>query len=34
LLDNQKLLADRYLAMINPEDWQLVLDELQGRLSS
>lgn len=34
LSDNQKLLADRYLAMINPEDRQLVLDELQGRLSS
>ena len=31
---NQKLLADRYLAMIEPEDRQLVLDELQGRLSS
>ncbi|MCB1717465.1 MAG: helix-turn-helix domain-containing protein, partial [Candidatus Competibacteraceae bacterium] len=34
LSDNQKLLADRYLATINPEDRQLVLDELQGRLSS
>jgi hypothetical protein len=34
LSDNQRLLADRYLAMINPEDRQLVLDELQGRLSS
>jgi hypothetical protein len=34
LSDNQKRLADRYLAMINPEDRQLVLDELQGRLSS
>jgi len=34
LSENQKLLADRYLAMIAPEDRQLVLDELQGRLSS
>ena len=34
LSDNQKLLADRYLHMIAPEDRQEVLDELQGRLES
>lgn len=34
LSENQKHLADRYLAMINPDDRQLVLDELQGRLES
>jgi len=34
LSDNQKLLADRYLNMIAPEDRQCVLDELQGRLES
>ena len=34
LSDNQKHLADRYLAMIDPDDRQLVLDELQGRLES
>lgn len=34
LSDNQRLLADRYLAMIAPEDRQPVLDELQGRLAS
>lgn len=34
LSENQKLLADRYLAMIDPDDRQLVLDELQGRLES
>ena len=34
LSENQKHLADRYLAMIDPDDRQLVLDELQGRLES
>lgn len=34
LSDNQKVLADRYLDTIIPEDRQLVLDELQGRLES
>jgi len=34
LSENQKHLADRYLAMIDPDDRQLVLDELQGRLAS
>jgi hypothetical protein len=34
LSDNQKHLADRYLATITPEDRQRVLDELQGRLAS
>ncbi len=34
LSDNQKLLADRYLGMIAPENRQSVLDELQGRLDS
>ena len=34
LSDNQKALADRYLAMVDPEDRQFVLDELQGRLES
>tara|TARA_R110000851_G_scaffold86648_3_gene188260 strand:- start:40596 stop:41852 length:1257 start_codon:yes stop_codon:yes gene_type:complete len=34
LSENQKHLADRYLAMIDSEDRQLVLDELQGRLES
>ena len=34
LSDNQKVLADRYLAMIDPQEQQFVLDELQGRLES
>lgn len=34
LSENQKHLADRYLGMIDPDDRQLVLDELQGRLES
>jgi hypothetical protein len=34
LSENQKHLADRYLAMIDLDDRQLVLDELQGRLES
>ena len=34
LSNNQKVLADRYLAMIDPQEQQLVLDELQGRLAS
>lgn len=34
LSENQKHLANRYLAMIDPDDRQLVLDELQGRLES
>jgi len=34
LSDNQKSLADRYLAMVDPDDRQFVLDELQGRLAS
>lgn len=34
LSENQKHLADRYLAMIDPDDRQSVLDELQGRLES
>ena len=34
LSDNQKALADRYLAMIDPQEQQFVLDELQGRLES
>ncbi|WP_208022036.1 STY4528 family pathogenicity island replication protein [Pseudomaricurvus hydrocarbonicus] len=34
LSENQKHLADRYLAMLAPEDRQPVLDELQGRLES
>ncbi|MBG58080.1 MAG: helix-turn-helix domain-containing protein [Porticoccus sp.] len=34
LSDNQKILADRYLALVAPEDRQLLLDELQGRLES
>ena len=34
LSENQKFLANRYLTMIAPEDRQLVLDELQGRLAS
>jgi hypothetical protein len=34
LSDNQIILADRYLTAINPEQRQLVLDELQGRLES
>jgi hypothetical protein len=34
LSDNQTALADRYLTMINPQERQIVLDELQGRLES
>lgn len=34
LSDNQRLLADRYLATVAPADRQPVLDELQGRLAS
>ena len=34
LSDNQRVLADRYLTMINPQERQIVLDELQGRLES
>ncbi len=34
LSDNQKILADRYLALVAPEERQLLLDELQGRLES
>lgn len=34
LSENQKHLANRYLAMIGSENRQLVLDELQGRLES
>ena len=34
LSDNQKVLADRYLSMIDPQEQQFVLDELQGRLES
>jgi Helix-turn-helix domain len=34
LSDNQKLLADRYLAMVDPKERQMILDELQGRLAS
>ena len=34
LSENQKHLADGYLAMIDLDDRQLVLDELQGRLES
>tara|TARA_R110001592_G_scaffold355031_1_gene655226 strand:- start:6152 stop:7405 length:1254 start_codon:yes stop_codon:yes gene_type:complete len=34
LSDNQKALADRYLALIEPPARQSVLDELQGRLAS
>jgi len=34
LSDNQRALADRYLTMINPQERQIVLDELQGRLES
>ncbi|MBR9910306.1 MAG: helix-turn-helix domain-containing protein [Gammaproteobacteria bacterium] len=34
LSENQKLLADRYLEWIAPEERQRVLDELQGRLES
>lgn len=34
LSDNQTVLADRYLTMINPQERQMVLDELQGRLES
>lgn len=34
LSDNQRALADRYLAMIEPSERQFVLDELQGRLES
>jgi hypothetical protein len=34
LSDNQRILADRYLTAIDPQQRQFVLDELQGRLES